>query len=69
MESGIIYLRGTMEIKFSNGFTLTIVEEAGDKLYKMTNNNKPTVYIEGHCYKFNTKLVYRESMPKTKSIR
>ena len=58
-----------MKIKFSNGFTLTIVEEAGDKLYKMTNNNKPKVYIEGHCYKFNTELVYRESIPKIKPIK
>ena len=43
-------------VKFSNGNILTIEDEAGYRLFKITKLNKPKTWIEKGCYKFAKKL-------------
>lgn len=52
-------------VKFSNGNILTIKDEAGYRLFKITKANTPTLWIENHCYKFSTDLVYRYPLKNT----
>ncbi len=52
-------------VKFSNGNILTIEDEAGYRLFKITKLNKPKTWIEKGCYKFAKNLVYRYPLKNT----
>lgn len=52
-------------VKFSNGNILTIEEEAGYRLFRITKANTPTLLIEKGCYKFAQDLVYRYPLKNT----
>jgi hypothetical protein len=49
-------------VKFSNGKEL-IIEYGNDQTYfTVKDTTKPTMWVEGNGYKFNTEMVYRKSV-------
>jgi len=46
-----------MKIIFTGNLVLDVVNEAGYRHYKLTNNNLPPCYVSGHSYKFNKNII------------
>ena len=52
-----------LKVVFANGYELNMVKEAGYVFYKLTNTKRPTCFIVGNSYKFNTENILTHPYP------